>query len=662
MPRGPDWLLGFGFQAKDRGLSKYLSNVTKQLEGLGSAMKDFQQINKQSERGGGAGGYGDRRAGADVERLSKQVGKSSSAMPEHSMGALAEEIDEIVSVVDKGLTRVKAETLDISFGLHKHIEKMFSEIKDGSITSAEALGALPNVLLKILLLSKDAIRSLKDLDKQVKAGKIEPKKLAKELARVQKQVMKAVEESSGYEPGKKKSDQLRSFFDTLMHGGENPWERTLKGIDANFDEFLEKIDKGGKIKKIRDSIKDTMNLSVGEMFSKLFSKSKTTSEDATESIKELAIVSKRRLKPVADLFNKRFAVPSTKLGRLFARVPLFNRLFGKKQQLVSTRRELAAVGDSVAEFTGLVTATEAAAKDSTESVAGLAEKMASAATEAVADPNNTEKIEASFKELVSKLHYDVAPLISDELAQLTNLFSHGRRSIVEETRQLDNEVSANFSNLIDHGINRLPKALDEALLASRQKLEGFGKFMNEWIAGDYSTGFTKFRERITRSARTFDKLREKASSAFTDILSEKELFVQKFEENFERLSSNVTNSVGKISIVTESEFNQMESKLSASYSQLEKISRMGVEQQADVIRKSFAQMSSFLAKQSGAVGAGGGGAQASMSSGDIVRAIRETGSKLLAAIKSLGVAGRGGQQSLLGMLGDIGSSTKVLPR
>jgi hypothetical protein len=659
MPRGPDWLLGFGFQAKDRGLSKYLSDVTKQLEGLGSAMKDFQQINKQSARGSSRGGR--RRAGADVERISKQVGKRGSAMSTHSMGALAEEIDEIVSVVDKGLTRVKAETRDISLGLHKHIEKMFSEIEDGSITSAEALGALPNVLLKIPLLSKDAVRSLKDLNKQVKTGKIEPKKLAKELVRIQKQVMQAVEESSGYVSGKKKSGQFASFFDGLLHGGKQPWERTLKDATEGWDVFWEKIDKRFKgVKKGRQAAKDALDLPVGEATLKGLFNLGRLSGRAIGSIKNLAKTSKRFLKPIGELFFKRFFKPSTQLGKQFARRTLTDRLFGKKQQLVGTRRELAAVGDSVEDFAGLATATEAAAKDSTKSVAGVAEKMANAATEAVADPNSTEKITASFKELVSKLHYDVAPLIADELAQLTNLFSHGRRSIVEETRQLDNEVSANFSNLIDHGINRLPTALDEALLASRHKLEGFGKFMSEWITGDYSAGFTKFRERITRSARTFDKLREKASSAFTNILLEKELFVKKFEDNFERLSSNVTASVGRISVVTESEFNQMESQLSASYSQLEKISRMGVEQQTDAIRRSFSQLRSLMAKQPGAIGASGASpAQGSMASSDIVDAINSMSAKLLEQLrKNVGTAAPAPAGALTGKLSVSGDDFK----
>lgn len=644
MPRGPDWLLGFGFQAKDRGLSKYLSDVTKQLEGLGSAMKDFQKINKQSAAGGGGSG-GRRRAGADADRISKQVGKRGAAMSAHSMKSLSAEIDAVVSSVDKGLTHVGVTTTNISLTLHRHIEKLFEDIDDGSITSAESLGAIPEALLKIPLLSKDATQSLKAMNKAFKAGTLPPKALAKELGRVQRQVMKAVEASSGFTSDSKRTGQFAKFVDGLLNGGNQPWARTLKSATEGWDDFWEKLDKRPekvfkKLKKARQSVKDTLNLPVGEAFSKFFSKTKSTSDDATASVKDLANTSKRRLKPVGDLFNKRFAVPATRMGKLFARKPLIDRLFGKKQQLVGTRRELGRVGDSVEDLEGLAEATKEASKSSDKSVAGVAEKMASAVSEAVSEPSSTEKIENSFKELVSKLHYDVAPLIADELAQLTNLFSIGRRGIVAETNQLENEVSASFSKMIDHGINRLPISLDEALLSARQKLEGFGKFMNEWVTGDYSKGFTKFRERITRSARTFDNLREKASSAFTNILLEKELFVQKFEQDFERLSSNVTASVGRISVVTEREFNQMESQLSTSYSHLENISRMGAEQQADAIRKASSQLSSFLAKQPGAIGGStGGGAspvQGSASSSAVVDAINAMSNRLSEQIGKMG--------------------------
>lgn len=652
MPRGPDWLLGFGFKAKDNGLVKYLQDAQKQLQGLNKAMKDFQKTSSGSSGASAAGG------GVDTSRLSKSLSRSSRTSMLRGMESLNKEVSTVLHNVDKGLEHVNRTGRDIGLVLHRNILKLFDDLDKGSLKTMSNLEQIPEVLLKIPLLTTKTSNSLRELHKTLVLNGDDHETMLRTMRRLRKEITKSVQEASGYEDIEKgvggAYSKVGEFLRGLTSSGDmfkKTWESGVEGIEM-FSSILDKRLPG--VSKRLGKLAEFGEQSVGEAVKKASARVKGLEESSIAAVKDFSSVFKKKLQPITDRFSKRFAVPITRLGKMFARVPLINRLFGKRQQLSGMRRDLDRIAKDTGEFNQVAEfnkahgteftaeqfeemlkgeqlelemrmadafeklstelpqaeeeAAEAAVKSAISAMQGssgaggnIANQVAEAVSDAADRMDASGQIENSLKELVSKIHYDVTPAVADELGALVNVFAHGKNGIISETSQMERVVSTSFNNLMTHSIGRLPTALDEAFLSAKHHVENFGTFLNEWIGGAYSNSFTQFRERVTRSARVFDKLRERASSAFTNILLEKELFVQKFEDNFRRLSGDVGNSVSKISVVTEQEFRQMEADLRATYSNLGTISRAGVEQQSEAISRGFGKLGGTLSRVTGPI-------------------------------------------------------------
>lgn len=642
MPRGPDWLLGFGFKAKDNGLGDQLKKYQKQFEGLAKSMKGFQK----SSRGGG------RSAGAgfDTESFSKSVKSSGSKSVLRGLESLNDEVSSVLQNVDKGLAHVNKTGRDIGLGLHKNIEKLFDEIESGAFKSAKSLDQIPEILTRIPLLTPKTIAALKKLHKELAVNKGDHKALTSTIKGLRKEIMKAVQESSGFEATEKKggfgqvlkawtdgSDLFAKTFDDAVKGADFVGEWFGKRFEKRFGYIF---DKPGSLKGFVSALGD-----MGEEIKGLSIRTAKWVAKWTG----LRGVFNKVLKPLGTFFLKKLSVPTLKLGKMFARVPLFDRLFGKKQKLKATRQEfdriandlgvvddLAAFNKSkAAEFTpeefaeklkgdqqelemrmaeasasvadDLSKMSVSAADDPTVAIFEAiekakaapepdkaAEQLAEAIATATESDDSSTGISNAVSELISKLKYDVAPAVADELAAITNLFMHGRKNIGEEALSLNKVISDSFEKLKHAYIEPLARSVGDALLGAKQKVGEFSADLKNEIEGSVSESFTKLRERINRTARTFNNLTQKADEAFFNILLDKEDFVRQFEENFQRLSSNVGLSIHGIGKVTSEEFRQMESSLRTVYSNLSTISAEGVVKQTEAISRGFVDLASTL--------------------------------------------------------------------
>lgn len=654
MPRGPDWLLGFGFKAKDNGLGAQLKKYQEQFEGLAKSVKNFQKSSK-----GGSGGRRASGAGFDTEKLSKSVKGSSSKSVLNGLESLNTEVSSVLRNVDKGLAHVNQTGRDIGLSLHKNIEQLFDDIEKGAFKSAKNLEQIPAILAKIPLLAPKTVDALKKMHKELAKNKGDSEGLKKGIGGLRKEIMKAVKDSSGFESVDKKSGlgQVLSAWTSSGDLFAGTMEDAVKGMDFA----------GGKLKKLFGTVLEfdkayPLTLKgVGAGLADLGKGIKDISFGTAKWIAKwtgLRGVFNKVLKPIGTFFFKKLTVPATKLGKMFARVPLFDRIFGKKQKLKATRQELDRIGEDLSftdelEAFNKSTGAGASEKDFAEKLAGdkqeLDERMSQAqelgsrdkakamASSAEDDPaaaifaameqveaQNAPKqealaakieevVEAAAKnadpngiaegvsELIYKLKYDVAPAIADELAAIMNLFMHGRKNISEEAVSLNKTISDSFEKIKHAYIEPLARSVGDALTTAKGYVTEFSASLKQEIEGSVSESFTKLRERINRSARTFSNLTKKADEAFFNILLDKEEFVQEFEANFERLADNVGLSIRKISGVTGHEFKEVESALSTMYSNLSTINAQGVVQQTEAISRGFVDLASTLDRITGPI-------------------------------------------------------------
>jgi hypothetical protein len=634
MAKGPDWLLGFGFQVTDKKLLKYLGDVEDKFKSLSKNMKNF---NKSSSS----------KSGLDMSGFEKTFKARGRGSLTEGMSGLSKSVEDVVRRVDLGLQHVNKTGRDISLGLHRSIETLFEDIDKGAFKSAKNLEALPDILLQLPGISKEAETSLSKLFDGLQSGKATHADMVSTFKKLRKEIKKVVSDSSGFEEVTSRFDragrEVTNLFNLLRPSTTDEiFKNAGEGLSMMFGAVADKAKKWHKERSAKKADKkafDTkqiadFNAEVNTLIGRL---------NALDDIGEPARI--KNIRKVIFEYSKKLAPVSLKMGKMFVRVPLLTRLFGKKKDLVTQRMELGKISketeglekfaDSkrLPELSGLKLEEFLSAQQSNSAQIELeGEKLVDAYFKSIQDA--ASKVDAAAvvvpaaKDVAARAD-DVARVVAAALSpeaivekvekmspgkgitgplsdlfeqsekELPNVFYAIERSVADLWATLKNgtaieaamsgitKLKDTISDLMVHGISPMKTSMEEALLSAKAQIADFGEYFADWVTGAMSYNFDKFRERINRSARTFSNLKTKADDAFSEILKAKELFVQEFEANFEKLSNKVGGHVGQISLVTEEEFRKLESKLQASYSHMESLSRVGTEQQASAITRGF---------------------------------------------------------------------------
>lgn len=670
--RGPDWLLGFGFTVKDKHLLTFLEQAETKFESLAKTIK---KLNK---------GSSSKSGGLDMSQFTEAVKPRGRGSLTSGLSGLDKSVSAVFKHVTSGLQHVNDTGRDISISLHRSILTLLDDVEKGSFKASKHLEELPAALMQIPGLSKDAESSLTKLFDDLESGKATHDDLVKTFKGLRKEIKGTVEDSSGVEL---LADNFERFHDTAVDVFELLRPSSTEEIFQKAGEGIGKI--LGGLKKSASQRAAEPDVEKKSSSEKRLEKYKETVDQVVNSMRamgEIDPTQMRNVKRMTTDFSKRFGPTALKLGRWYNRVPLVNKIFGKRRDLTAIRKELGKVTTEMSDWSdfkqfkedkdkpelsfkdfleikktdvdqaligaedAFSTAVEKLQKELAEKgmpawesiyepgqheAAEQAQKIMDWADQAFSpeeinkaiqdssagsrfDPlaeifapdkaTNTgiadavsSGIEDAVDELVLRLKYDSAPAIADELSSIMNLFTHGRKNISEEAVSLNKTIGDSFKKLKDEYIEPLARNVGDALLNAKGRISEFSAELKKEIEGSVSESFTKLRERINRSARTFGNLTKKSDEAFLNILLSKEEFVQEFEENFDRLADNVGLSVGKISTTTAHEFRQLEEALRTVYSNLSTINAEGVSRQTEAISRGFVDLASTLDRITGPI-------------------------------------------------------------
>jgi hypothetical protein len=637
--RGPDWLLGFGFTVKDKHLLTFLDQAESKFDSLAKTIK---KLNK---------GSSGKSGGLDMSQFTEAVKPRGRGSLTSGLTNLDKSVSSIVKHVTTGLQHVNDTGRDISISLHRSILTLLDDVDAGAFKASKNLEELPAALMQIPGLSKDAESSLTKLFDELEAGKATHDDLVKTFKGLRKEIKKTVEDSSGVEL---LDDKLEKLHDTAVD---------LFDIlrPSSTDEIFKKAGEGlGKLLGALTQPADQKELVDKKTFDeKQLEKFKAAVDQVANSMRSMGDIDPTQMRNVKRMttdFSKRMATPATKLGKMFSRVPLINRLFGKKPDLKFIRQELGKVvketqdwsdfdqfkdekeqpglpfqdfleikktdvdkalgdaeitlGDAISKMQKELSAKGMPAWESIyepgpHEAAAQASKIEDWAEQAF-DPKMLEKA-MKYASGGTKLDplsdiFDPANLQTPEVVDATEKVISDLWAKLKDGTPIESAVAGlsklkvSFEDVVAHGISPFKENLDNALLSAKSQITDFGDYFYDWVHGQFSYSLDHFRERITRSAKSFDKLTDRSDIAFNNILLAQESFLLTFQGRFDKISEKVGNSVGKISIVTEHELRQMESGQRDFYSNMEEISRRGVEQQAAGVSRGYDAMEQGLRK------------------------------------------------------------------
>lgn len=296
MPRAPDWLLGFGFSARDRGLTRYLDDMQQKLSSLAEGFSNVE-----------ASARGLRASSTDLQKFSEAVKKIEVPEPprmtertffRRDPKAAARvtpfdlsEVEDLQQVLRRTLKEVGLSSQKISSVMRRPVNaiaEFFDEIEDGAIVSSDTLSMLIAAMEKLPKLPPRIVKKFSTIREELGRQAIGSEEAARRLSSYEEEIIKAAEETKQFgRLSKKHTRDVKEFFENI--------ESAAAGVEA----FLTPLSEADINRSIARGIVGTL----------------------TASWKVLSGLGKG-------------------VARLFGRTPFFERLFGKKRAVKEAKKSV----------------------------------------------------------------------------------------------------------------------------------------------------------------------------------------------------------------------------------------------------------------------------------------------------------------------------------
>lgn len=583
MPRAPDWLLGFGFSARDRGLNRYLDAVQKKLSAVEEGFSAVEQSAKELRgRRSDLQRFSEAVKGMEIPELPQVWGNPKDPLDpeavERSVRRISKDLERVAHVIEEVRKEAEREGLKLS----EDLDDVFERIRGDAEEAEYSLDDFVRSLKKIPTLSPRVVREVQKLSEAFRKGRISVETLAERISELRKVTGKAVEDS----------EPLRRSLRRLSEATEDPEDRFDNLREAVLD-WMEPLSP--------DEIRQNIATSVAAL-SKLIGKAPSFFKRARDkiikyldpverSLERLYIFDpeeKRRVRAVAESLQRKMGGV---FQRLFRRRPgaqafkgVFEGLFGTKRERSRFLRDIDKLYKSLGEplpepempHEGIIPTEvlerrmELAAKRIERGyaeISGRVKKGSRKITEEIEREDWGRLLGEGMERAIGKIP-EVVYAITSKIRDIIPVFSKagydaGTAMSVALQEQMDrlseemaSKVLAVRTRVLQEFFGNLQAEVKDRLGGIIGILERFGENVRDLSQGVLRRGMAEAEEGL-------EELSRKIALVFSDILAAKGEFVEKFVGNFRALPGKVGGSLEQLSRVGTQEFGELESVMTA---------------------------------------------------------------------------------------------------
>lgn len=579
MPRAPDWLLGFGFTARDRGLNRYLETIQKSLS---SVEEGFSAVERSAKNL--------RASRADIQRFSEaarsmevpempEFGNPHNPLDPEEIRGFGEEFRRIVQRIAPDFNRLREMAKKVGESTLREFDRIFGSIRHETEDTIDGFRDLITEIKRIPGVSPSLVRAVRSIEERFASKQITVAEVAGELEHLEDEVRRAV----------RAAEPFRRAMLRMEEALRTPGER-LGEFAKQFDEWSDAV--AGLFEPISEA-------DIKRMFG-------------------AAVVGATKLVAWSLKSIFKWAKKAGPIGKHFAGKGFFEYLFGKKlerdkvkkdlyetakflreeERKASRREDLSRIGEMAfpEEVAGQIELLSKEAGKAAKDIEGFAEDFDKAA-------ENIQKADPSraFRKSFQKMARDIkkwSDSIEGDLGKIAGTFVLVRRVSSKQMKGLSEEMQASalkLRTIIAEDIGQIRVVVDEAFNSVQGRIDKFGDFIETFSAQKLRRNVGEFEGQFLRALEVFPFMKEEAEGAFRDILSSKEKLVSSVTDNFRQLASRVGDDIERMSVNVRQEFSEMERGTQAAFGRMS--SRLlKIAENTGKASKSFAKLDTVLEK------------------------------------------------------------------